>query len=80
MGKACWTCVLQPKSPVVSDLGSLFCRYQLLEIDQPHKVVFFGVSRFHESTDTVTFKRKPGQQGVVQVEYTTDIKLVRWYK
>lgn len=56
------------------------CRYQLLEIDSPRKVVFFGISRFHESTDTVTFNRKAGQNDVVEVEYTTDIELVRWYK
>lgn len=56
------------------------CRYQLLEVDAPSKVVFFGNSRFHESTDTVTFRQKPNAQDIVVVKYTTDIKLVRWYK
>ncbi|KAL3154278.1 hypothetical protein ABBQ32_013769 [Trebouxia sp. C0010 RCD-2024] len=54
--------------------------YQVLEVDAPSKVVFFGNSRFHESTDTVTFRQKPNAQEIVVVEYTTDIKLVRWYK
>ena len=58
----------------------LTCRYQLLDIQAPDKVVFFGVSRFHESTDTVTFKRKPGHEDVVLVNYTTDIELTKWYK
>lgn len=56
------------------------CRYQLLEKDDPNKVVFFGCSRFHESTDTVTFRQKPGAKDIVVVEYNTDIELVRWYK
>ena len=56
------------------------CRYQLLEVDAPNKAVFFGISRFHESTDTVTFRQKPDAKDIVIVEYSTDIKLVRWYK
>ena len=56
------------------------CRYQLLEVDTPNRVVFFGISRFHESTDTVTFRQKPGAKDIVIVEYETDIELVRWYK
>lgn len=55
-------------------------RYQLLEMEQPNKVVFFGISRFHESTDTVTFSKKAGSEDIVQVKYTTDIQLVRWYR
>lgn len=54
--------------------------YQLLEVDAPNKVVFFGISRFHESTDTVTFRQKQNAKDIVVVEYSTDIKLVRWYK
>ena len=56
------------------------CRYQLLELDRPHKVVFFGVSRFHENTDTVTFSRKPGTEDIVVVHYTTQIELIRWFR
>lgn len=56
------------------------CRYQLLKVDAPNKVVFFGISRFHESTDTVTFRQKPGAKDIVIVEYETDIELVRWYR
>ena len=52
----------------------------MLEIDSPKKVVFFGISRFHESTDTVTFNRKAGHNDVVEVEYTSDIELVKWYR
>ncbi|KAL0055574.1 hypothetical protein WJX82_001999 [Trebouxia sp. C0006] len=54
--------------------------YQLLEMERPYKAVFFGVSRFHESIDTLTFTRKPGSEDIVQVSYTTTIELVRWYK
>ena len=56
------------------------CRYQLLEVDNPEKVVFFGISRFHESTDTVTFRQKPGSKDIITVDYETEIQLVRWYK
>lgn len=69
-----------PASSHLTTLMVCHCRYQLLEIDSPRKVVFFGISRFHESTDTVTFNCKAGQNDVVEVEYTTDIELVRWYK
>ena len=51
-----------------------------MEMERPNRVVFFGVSRFHESTDTVTFELKPGHKDVVQVNYTTDIELIRWYR
>ncbi|KAL0026595.1 hypothetical protein WJX77_009121 [Trebouxia sp. C0004] len=54
--------------------------YQLLEMERPNKAVFFGVSRFHESTDVLTFTRKPDSEDIVQVNYTTKIELVRWYK
>ncbi|KAL0031761.1 hypothetical protein WJX79_005760 [Trebouxia sp. C0005] len=54
--------------------------YQLLEMEGPNKAVFFGISRFHESTDVLTFTRKPGSEDIVQVNYTTKIELVRWYK
>ncbi len=49
-------------------------------MERPDKAVFFGVSRFHESIDTLTFTRKPGSEDIVQVNYTTKIELVRWYK
>jgi len=49
-------------------------------MERPRKAVFFGISRFHESTDTLTFSRKPGSEDIVQVNYVTDIELVRWYK
>ena len=58
----------------------LACRYQLLQIDTPKKVTFFGVSRFHESTDTVMFQQKPGAKDIVIVDYNTDIELVGWYR
>ena len=39
------------------------CRYMVLELDAPQKVVFFGVSRFHENkgepTSTVLLHRNP---------------------
>lgn len=41
---------------------------------------FASLSRFHESTDTVEFKRKQGKDDVVEVTYTTAVELVRWYR
>ena len=33
----------------VSDAALDACRYMVLELNAPHRVVFFGVSRFHEN-------------------------------
>lgn len=53
--------------------------YMVLELNAPQKVVFFGVSRFHENKDTVTFKKGP-KEGQTIVTYVSDIWLIRWFK
>jgi hypothetical protein len=55
------------------------CVYELMELDPPHKCVFYSVSRFHESKDTVTFEEGPGP-GEVTIDYVTEIDLIRWFK
>lgn len=54
--------------------------YEILEYKPPSCVKFYGVSDFHDSNDTVSFKRDERDPSLVHIKYVSEIQLTGWYR